>query len=155
MTLKKNTKTALIITGIIILIIIILLVVRKAKAAKAAQLETEDPEQKKRTNNPGSSKPASEKDLYASLPTGTFPVKQGDKNKLVYMLQYALNEIDNAGLDLDADFGPATAAALKKAYNISSVDFLQAKGIYNDFKNEKGQEAKYRVFIEKFGQLFV
>lgn len=48
----------------------------------------------------------------STLPYGELPLKQGDKNQLVALLQRALNYL-GANLTIDGDFGPATKAALQ------------------------------------------
>lgn len=45
---------------------------------------------------------------YAALPTGTFPIKIGQKNKKVYDIQKALNQFKGSHLDLDGVYGEST-----------------------------------------------
>ena len=66
--------------------------------------------------------------LYKSLPAGQWPVKYGDKSKLVLMLQYALNKNNRANIAEDGQFGNQTATALNNAHGVNEVDrFLGAK----------------------------
>lgn len=63
------------------------------------------------------------------LPNGSFPLKKGDKNRLVMELQAILNASFNAGLGVDGDFGPKTEAAAKDAYK--KINGSEAPGFLN------------------------
>lgn len=54
--------------------------------------------------------------IAPGMPDGNWPVKYGDKNQKVIILQRILNSQFNAGLTIDGDFGPKTDAAAKKAF---------------------------------------
>lgn len=49
---------------------------------------------------------------YAALPSGTFPIKIGQKNKKVYEIQKALNKFKGTHLDLDGVYGDSTFHSL-------------------------------------------
>ena len=57
---------------------------------------------------------------FSGLPTGSFPIKKGQKSKQSYLLQEALNQFGGT-LILDGNFGPKTEAELKKQYNVTTV----------------------------------
>ena len=50
----------------------------------------------------------------SELPAGTFPLKPGDKNKKVLLIQKILNLRFNAGLTEDGIYGPKTQEAVAK-----------------------------------------
>ena len=51
--------------------------------------------------------------VYDNLPDAfSIPLKIGQRNKAVYLLQWALNTLNNAGLVLDGNFGTATQKAV-------------------------------------------
>ena len=66
-----------------------------------------------------------------ATPGTEFYVKAGDKNSAqVKAIQIALNSKYKAGLKVDGNFGPKTAAALKKAgYNGSGLAMLSFQNL--------------------------
>lgn len=67
----------------------------------------------------------------SATPGTEFYVKAGDKNSAqVKAIQTALNNKYKAGLKVDGNFGPKTAAALKKAgYNGSGLAMLSFQNL--------------------------
>jgi len=65
-----------------------------------------------------------------ALPDGTDLnyLEQGQKSKMVFLLQYALNKINNDTLTLDGNFGPQTAASciMQFGSNYVSIDDANA-----------------------------
>ncbi len=132
-----------IIAGVTVALIVILLVIR-AKRRKAL----EQPEIPDYTvgggsqgggQNLGTPQPSN---TFKNLPMGTFPVKYGDKNKIVYILQRYLNVMHNEALKEDGIYGSNTKAALLK--NISTETISRDKAVeLIQTANNAGKGAKF------------
>ena len=116
-----------IVAGVIILITYLSL---KQKAdAKAKDKITPDPKTK-----PGASIPKTPKLTYNetninNLPNGSYPLVKGQKSKLVFLLQYALNVLNNDTLTLDGNFGTQTAASTDMQFGSNFVTKANADSL--------------------------
>jgi len=61
-----------------------------------------------------------------ALPDGKYPIVKGQKSKLVFLLQYALNVLNNDNLKLDGNFGSNTAASVDMQFGSNFVTKEQA-----------------------------
>jgi len=144
----KNKNTTYIVAGIsaVILIVVIVLVLRARNKKKTEQANagSESSDADLSASNPAATtiiynnvvaNDAEEKSFFSTLPElKGYPIKFGDVNKGVYLLQAALNKIHGSGLSLDGVFGSATQSAIKANYNVSQVDAALAAKIYNAYK---------------------
>jgi|GEM_PF-1474108 len=78
---------------------------------------------------------------FLDLPQGTFPVKKGQKSKLVYMLQRYINVRFGQNLVEDGSYGDKTEEAAKKTLGKTSFDAAWAKQAYAGIP-----PAKYKEF---------
>lgn len=76
-----------------------------------------------------------------ALPTGGFPLRQGDRNKWVYGLQVGLNALTGAGLSEDGVFGAATTQAVRSKYGSPITAVTQET--WDILVNELHQKALY------------
>lgn len=82
------------------------------------------------------------KDIIKTLPIGNFPLKIGDKNQKVYMLQKNLNNAYGTSLDLDGKFGQGLYNALcDKYWTLPCIPFVYNRDIeqsdFDSIKNYK------------------
>ncbi len=146
--MKPKTKKILIISAIIIAVVIIIVMIYKQnRKPKDALLE----QPAGNNNAPGSPGESNKKidsleqatkaagQLYLSLPKGKLPLKEGDRNRLVFKMQTALNTISKSSLTRDGDFGPATRDVLKKNYGVTTVSDTIARKIYKDYQRVIGE----------------
>ncbi len=78
--------------------------------------KTNIPDPKKPGTNPPvipkTSKVKYNEATITALPDGEYPIVFGQKSKLVFLLQYALNVLNNDTLTLDGNFGKQTTASV-------------------------------------------
>jgi hypothetical protein len=151
----KNKKTLIVII-VVILIVVGIIVYKKWEKSK----EDKSDKDKSDKDNSGSSGtgfsgvPANQTtattSVFKSLPTGSLPLKKGDKNKLVYLLQWSLNKVNNKGLAVDGAFGDNTKAALKAAYGVETVDTAIAQKIYQATYQKAQNDSSLATLLDSF-----
>lgn len=124
----KDLSKKIIFYVIVIAVIIIVLVLTLQNNNKSGKKNPDEGSGDTNNGNNNSNKPkpvkapSSSMDLYKTLPSGSFPLKKGQKSKLVFLLQYSLNLLYGTNLILDGDFGSNTQQAVsKKLEGIVSV----------------------------------
>jgi len=65
----------------------------------------------------------------SALPNGSYPLVNGQKSKLVFLLQYALNVINDDTLALDGNFGKQTAASVDMQFGSNFVTKANADSL--------------------------
>lgn len=154
--MKNLTKEHKIIIGIvaaiflIIAIVLIVKVVKKKKAAKELEnIETSKDGAANTTIN--SNAPTSETNTngntktYVELPLGSFPIKPGDKSRLVYIMQRYLNVMHAAGLKEDGKYGSNTKDAIKSFVGAENISIQKAAELFERVKNA-GKQADFITF---------
>ena len=149
-------KTLIILIIVVVIAIIGVIIYKKYKNDKDVKDAAGKPDIKSTTpTTKGAPVSYSAGSSYASLPTGSLPIKYGSRNKLVYLLQEALNKLYSAGLAVDGDFGPATKAALKSNYNVEYVDSTLAQNIYAQLYAKNATDKSLDAIVSNAGSLFV
>ena len=116
-----------IIAGVIILITYLSL---KQKAdAKAKDKVIPDAKPKPGANIPKTPKFSYNETVITALPNGSYPLLKGQKSKLVFLLQYALNVLNKDTLALDGNFGPQTAASVDMQFGSNFVTKVNADSL--------------------------
>jgi hypothetical protein len=69
-----------------------------------------------------------------ALPYGSLPLKKGDKNQLVVLMQRGLNFL-GADLIVDGDFGTKTETALQDELGTKVLDLQKAAALYVKVQN--------------------
>lgn len=144
------TKQNKIVTGVIVVVIVVILVYflwyKPRKDRQEAELDAPaGPTPVAHTAHTGSGV------NFDSLPPGSFPIKKGDKSKLVYLLQKALNDLKGAKLSVDGNFGPATETALQSFYRVKSVDKELGQRIYTEYQIRAQQNSDYAKAADAIG----
>lgn len=85
----------------------------------------------------------------SDLPYGSLPLKQGDKNQLVAILQRALNYL-GAYLTVDGIFGPQTQSALIQRTGSSIVTSETALVLANQIKGQNDGEDPIADYIIEY-----
>lgn len=153
--MKNLTKQHKIILGIVVAIILIIatvLIVKAVKKKKAAkELENNETPKDGAANTLTSNAPTSETNTngnsktYVKLPLGSFPIKPGDKNRLVYILQRYLNIMHATGLKEDGIYGQKTKEALKSFVGVENISIEKAAELFERVK-EAGKQADFITF---------
>jgi len=130
-TIKKSKIGTYIISFIIgaVIILITYLSLKSKADAKAKDKVIADPKTK-----PGASIPKTPKFSYneasiTALTNGAYPLVNGQKSKLVFLLQYALNALNNDTLVLDGNFGKQTAASVDMQFGSNFVTKANADSL--------------------------
>ena len=142
--MKKNKKLIIIIVIIIVIIVIGVVIYKKNEKKKAdALINAGKPSGTGKPVNTGAYTPSGQPvaDVFSGLPTGSLPIKYGDKSKLVFLLQTSLNKIKGSGLTVDGIFGDMTKAALQSSYGVAQVDGATAQKIYMDVYNQSQSDS--------------
>jgi len=108
----KNIIFFVIFIAIIIIVLVLTLRNKAAKAGNAPKQPEVKPPAGTGSDLPHVKAPATALEAYKNLPSGTFPLKKGQKSKLVFLIQYALNLLYGTSLKLDGDFGSKTQTAI-------------------------------------------
>ena len=117
---------------VFLIVAIILIIVLWSKKTIGKNTAKNKPGTDPKTNGGGSGSGTSTVNLkynegnINALPDGTYPLVKGQKSKLVFLLQYALNRLNNDTLALDGDFGSQTAASVDMQFGASFVNKDQA-----------------------------
>ena len=110
--MKLNKRNVLIGIGATITVgTLIYILVNRSKKKKLIEEINDILEGNKPGPNDGGQKIISEQE-YNALPSGSFPLKIGDKNKKIYDVQKMLNSKYGAFVDVDGKYGEGTWQAM-------------------------------------------
>lgn len=107
--------------AIVVAIVIIVLVLTIRSNAKSGTKEPDKSPGNEPNSLPPVKAPATAITAYKNLPTGSFPLRKGQKSKLVFLVQYTMNLLYGNDLKLDGDFGSKTQAAISNSLKTEQV----------------------------------
>ncbi|MFA5408074.1 MAG: hypothetical protein WC343_04805 [Bacilli bacterium] len=151
MKIPKLSQKAWIWIGIIAFILIIIAMFGKDISSAIKNLGKNKGDENTPKDNskpiPGNVGASPKSTIFKNLPDGSIPIKYGDKNKAVYIFQYCMNYLYNAGLIVDGDFGNKTKAVAIAHYSSSIIDKRIANIIYQEMIDKRNNSSVNTDFI--------
>ncbi|OQA86778.1 MAG: hypothetical protein BWY27_01123 [Bacteroidetes bacterium ADurb.Bin234] len=163
-----NKKTILIAFIVLFVVMVAVFIILKFRNANEFKNDINDTNPKNPQHDNGSSEkkptpvaatdittPSVNKILYTALSqTGSLPISKGQKSKAVYLLQYVLNALYNAGLKLDGDFGPKTQTALATHTGRTFADGDLILALNAEMQKYKSKIKNFDFYTTEGGKIF-
>jgi len=158
----KNNKLILYAFIALFVILVTVFIIMKVIAANAAKnsiqqlpVNNDNPETQtspKVITATAITTPAINNILYKLISQGgSFPISKGQKSKAVYLLQYILNALYNAGLTLDGDFGSKTQNALAKNTGRTYADTALTLALNAEMQKNKAKIKNFNWYTAQLG----
>ena len=125
----KPIHKTLIIFAAIAIILIIVMWQKKASGNKSVIKDNSSKPPKNNTGGSGTSNMTNYANIINALPDGSYPLVKGQKSKLVFLLQYALDKTTGDNLVLDGIFGPKTLESVNLNFTADYVTKEQANDL--------------------------